>query len=662
MLVCRRFLVAVSLGAFLGSMVLADDELELFELEDLLNAETSLASQKARTVRESPGIITIVTRDEIQASGARDLIDVLQWVPGFSFGHDVEGVVGLGFRGNWGYEGKILLMVDGIPQNELLYSTHQLGNHYPVDQLERIEIIRGPGSASYGGWAELAVINLVTRGPKELDGGALSAYVGQMGGSLGRRNLAAAFGKLFDQGRNLGFSIAGFVGHGQRGTGDYTDFEGDTYSLDENSDLDPFFVNALLTVGDLRLRVLHDRYTMSERDSFGTNLARPVDMDFVSTQADLRYDVEVGEHVKISPRLTYTRQEPWRVPDKSVDDYYDKLAERLAASIAGTYDNQKNFSVTVGAEWGRDHAEVNGTEEIGSQTLFDGDTSVDYDNLALFGEATYQGSFGNLLVGARYDRHSVVKDSFVPRIAYTKVFGAFNLKALYSEAFRAPGIENINLQDPANPIRPEQTRVIELELGYQAGAHVYLSANVFDITIDDPIVYFFDPVEESEHYVNFSRTGTRGLEAGANFRYPWGFANVSYSYYTAAGKNEVGLYEVPGTDAALLGMPQHRFAAATSFKVWKGLSINPSLTWIGERYAYVGLDEEEESILGKTDAVVLANLFVNYRDLGVKGLDVGLGVYDLTDEEYAFIQPYGGGKPPLPGPSREYVVRIKAHF
>lgn len=78
-------------------------------------------------------------------------MQVLQLIPGFDFGVDVEGIVGIGVRGNWAHEGKVLMLWDGLEMNEDLYSTLQFGGHYPVGQIKRIEIIRGPGSAIYGG-------------------------------------------------------------------------------------------------------------------------------------------------------------------------------------------------------------------------------------------------------------------------------------------------------------------------------------------------------------------------------------------------------------------------------------------------------------------------------------------------------------------------------
>ncbi len=80
------------------------------DLMTLLNTPVTVASRKAMTTRESPGVITLITREEIQSMGARDLIDVLRMVPGLDFNYDVQGVVGPSMRGLWGYEGKMLLM------------------------------------------------------------------------------------------------------------------------------------------------------------------------------------------------------------------------------------------------------------------------------------------------------------------------------------------------------------------------------------------------------------------------------------------------------------------------------------------------------------------------------------------------------------------------
>src|SRR5438132_227171 len=80
-----------------------------FSLEELLDQPIAVTTLKPRRAREAPGVVWVLTREEILATGARDLLEVLQLVPGFTFHADVEGVVGIGFRGLWGHEGRVLL-------------------------------------------------------------------------------------------------------------------------------------------------------------------------------------------------------------------------------------------------------------------------------------------------------------------------------------------------------------------------------------------------------------------------------------------------------------------------------------------------------------------------------------------------------------------------
>jgi len=80
---------------------------------DEAQATTHVASFAATRLKDSPAVVTVVSGEDIRTSGARDLIDILYLVPGYFMGLDTEGVVGPGFRGLWGHEGKILLMIDG---------------------------------------------------------------------------------------------------------------------------------------------------------------------------------------------------------------------------------------------------------------------------------------------------------------------------------------------------------------------------------------------------------------------------------------------------------------------------------------------------------------------------------------------------------------------
>ena len=188
------------------------EEIDKLTLADLLKAETGVASLTRHSQRSSPGILSIITREEIRSSGARDLVDVLRRVPGFAFGTDVQGVLGVGFRGLWGHEGKVLLLLDGHEMNEGLYLTTQFGNHFPIDQIEKIEIIRGPGSAMYGGYGELSVINVVTRHGRRLEGPSACLSYGHTDGGFARRTVSIGYGETLEELGGLELSASGFLG------------------------------------------------------------------------------------------------------------------------------------------------------------------------------------------------------------------------------------------------------------------------------------------------------------------------------------------------------------------------------------------------------------------------------------------------------------------
>jgi outer membrane cobalamin receptor len=627
------------------------------ELEGLINSLIGVASKKPLSLRKSPSIISLITREEIYRSGARDLIDVLRLVPGFDFGVDVQGVVSIGIRGNWAHEGKVLLLLDGQEQNEILYSNIAFGNHYSVDQIKKIEIIRGPGSAIYGGFAEYAVINIITRDGQDLNGISVSGTYGQMKNIYGRRNLDISIGKKY---KDLNFSLAGFIGQGNRSNQNYTDVYGSTYNMAGNSKLNPSNVNLGISYKDLSIRAIYDNYQTTSRDASTNIFSRAYQNNFKSYFLELKYNIKVTKKLTITPKFNYKKQWPWNLPKlDSIDgDYgqYKKSAERYRGNITASYDITNKINLIGGGELFYDKAKTNDDSIV----FNNGQTRISYLNAALFAQALFKTRLANFTLGARYDHNNAYGHALVPRIGITKKFDKMHLKLLYSNAFRAPGIENINAAY-LGVIKPEKSRVIELELGYQLSKSMLITANVFDITTKNPIVYFTDGLNDG--YANLNQTGTRGVEVEYKARGKWGYINVNYTYYSGANKVKVPNYEVPEHKGALLGLAQNRANMNSSFNLWKGLSVNPSASFIGNRYGYNKIDTSTSSlILKKFSPVLLLNIFITYENLFVKGLNLGAGCYDLLNQKPVFIQPYNSSHAPLPGPSREFVVKLSYLF
>ena len=136
-------------------------------LDELLDVKISGAAKYEQTARQAPASVTIITSEDIERYGYRTLADALMTVRGFFVSYDRNYTyVGVrGFSRPTDYNNRILLLLDGHTLNENVYGAAQLGSELPIelDLVERIEIVRGPGSALYGTGAMLAVVNVVLK-------------------------------------------------------------------------------------------------------------------------------------------------------------------------------------------------------------------------------------------------------------------------------------------------------------------------------------------------------------------------------------------------------------------------------------------------------------------------------------------------------------------
>jgi len=679
-----------------ASVLSGKQAIEELSLDDLLASETEVAAKKSLTLRDSPAVLSVVTRDEIAALGARDLIDILEMVPGFVPAQDSEGSISAGFRGLWSNDGRHLVLVDGQEMNEPFYTNVRMNNRFPVDQIERIEIIRGPGSAIYGGYAELAVLNIVTRSAANQTGVATTGTLGTFDGLSDRRTtLSASYANKHESLDDLETSFAIFAGRALGSAGVYRDQYGVQYPYLQDNRMEPLFTNIGLGYHGLKLRYIYDGYQAFVRDIADSSTEQPYRIRDLGTYFEARYDAKLfGDRLTVTPRFNFKRQQPWRVADPSIVPYYLKTADRYLGNLTLSYALPRDLAiigdlnVLAGVEGYLDKAKLDAPEacDTSYQCPFLAGDKVQYKNVAAFAQALLGTDFGSLTLGARFEHHSEVGDSFVPRAAYTIVVGAAHAKIMASQAFRAPSIENINLP-PMDPetgdilavTKPERTTVYEAEVGYEIANLAFVTANAFDITIKDPISYGYDTSSDSEVYKNYSTTGTRGVELGARVKQARGFANVSYSYYSAVGKNRVPQYGVPWQTpvesdvmqsdpsayraTALLGMPQHKVAAYGAVQMMGDYWLSGSALYLSKRYGYASSILADDgtlaySTISTEKPVVQLSAFVTVRDVGVRGMNIQAGVHNVLDSRWRYVEAYDGGHAPSPAPSREFMLRV----
>lgn len=616
------------------------------ELQKKLNEKVGAASKKALSSRETPSIVSVISADDILRTGARDLIDVLRLVPGFDFASDVSFVTGISLRGAWAMEGKTLILLDGHELNELMYQNVAFFNRFPVDLIHRIEIIRGPGSAIYGGTAEYGVINIITKGSVDQNSLTASAIFGVLPDSYGRKNAQLSFAKSIGDKAVVDVSL--FRGQAILSDQTYQDLyqEFEPVNLTDHTETNTYFASVGMRVNDLQVRGMIEDYQTA--DPLLTTSFRSA---FVTVKNDFR----LNPKFTLTPFVTYTHQRPWRQEYNEGDDqYFDNIATRTKGGVYGSYDISRRFNLIAGTEYFREQA-----RSLIDPEYFSGEDGVSFDMYSFYSQALFKHPFVNITGGFRLDKHNAFGAAFVPRLAFTKRFGNFHFKTLASASYRAPGIDNINLSDN---IKPERSTIFELEAGYQLTPDMLLSVNSYIINTKDIIVFYNIDLGGGDYeqlYGNSARFGTRGIEVMYTFRKnKWTF-ETNYSFYRA-GTSTVDRYAITGNTKAFVAFPQHKVVVNGGYDFTRNLGLNLTFSHFSERYAYTTIDEEGAPLMTRLNPYTLINANLLYRNLFLKGLTFSVSGFDLLNERPVTPQAYNGDFAPVSGRSRE--INFKAVY
>lgn len=205
----RRALAAAVLLAFAGSAAAEPVDLTQLSIEQLLDVQIVSASKFAQKASDAPASVTVITSEEIRQFGWRTLAEVLRSVRGFFTHYDrLYDYVGIrGFARPQDYNSRLLVLLDGYRTNDVIYDSAYIGTEswLDLDLVDRIEIVRGPGSSVYGGNALFGVVNIITRSAEQIAGAEVAAGYGSFNTREGRLTL----GKRFESGAGIVASISG---------------------------------------------------------------------------------------------------------------------------------------------------------------------------------------------------------------------------------------------------------------------------------------------------------------------------------------------------------------------------------------------------------------------------------------------------------------------
>ena len=183
-------------------------------LEDLMNIQVTSVSKKEQKLSKTGAAIFVINQEDIQRSGATNIPDLLRLIPGVDVARVDSNRWSISIRGfNDQHADKVLVLIDG----RSVYSPSFSGVFWdmedvPLENIDRIEVIRGPGGTVWGANAVNGVINIITKSSKATQGGLISAGGGsedygdtlaQYGGQIGQTGTYRIFGKFFDIGSSV---------------------------------------------------------------------------------------------------------------------------------------------------------------------------------------------------------------------------------------------------------------------------------------------------------------------------------------------------------------------------------------------------------------------------------------------------------------------------
>ncbi|TAD95047.1 MAG: TonB-dependent receptor [Bacteroidetes bacterium] len=634
------------------------EEFEQIKRQEKLESTVSVAGFSAKTLRESAGIVSLITGEEIQNSGAKNLIDVLRNVPSFDIALDIAPI--LTVRGNAGAEAKMLLLINGQQINDASVGFASFMQRFPLQNIDKIEIIRGSGSVIYGAMASLAVINIITKKAKNDFDASANVTTGIAYGGIIRNNVEVwTAGKI---NKKLEFTLSASSMTGKLTN---TDHVGGLYNKAVENNKYSYSQAECLILG-IRYKKFELQYFINSNNNRFPQFGDAKTSDFLnSLTASYRFDID--SKFKIYSKIVLREQTPsamYDVPD--LPDFYGLTTKKFAnIGFTNTLDRRYLLNVYGIYQASNRLQFVFGTESFVDQSAYrndllfqNGTKKINLANFGAFAEASFSSDFANITLGARLDQYANIEPVFAPRLAITKTFDKFHVKLLYSEGFKNPTIQNIALAK--DKILPEKSRTFEFELGWQASENLRITANIYDMHSQNFIARKDNLIEGiglAYAYANIGNLGTQGIEAEGQWKQKWGQISFAYSFYRVSQNNEeLRLAQVSKVFPAI---PAQKASLQGYFKINPQWSVSPNLVYLTNKFSFAN-----NNVSTEFPAELQVNFYTEYKHFLAQNLSVGLGCFNVLDGKYWLLswRKDLSSSINLPWQGREFYLKISYNF
>jgi len=593
----------------------------------------SIATGAKQLIKQAPAVASVITSADIIASGAADFDELLMQIPGLYASRAGMYEPLNAVRGVYSeYSNQVLVLVNGVSQSQILYGGRgPIPTALPLILIDRIEVIRGPGSAVYGADAFAGVINIITKEPAKSES------------SLGLRVESFNSKKLQLQYQsNIGEVSTLLTFEGGKSAGDDSIVDSDLQTVLDSA----FGTQASLAPGkirrggdsiDLHLYLNYQgwkfRSGYQSRLNFGTGVGFSSVLDPIGKRnirnyyAELVYETKSlsdwNSEYKISYFKISAKQSLQLFPPGStgggteifsegvlgVPEYNEK---HVRGEVSTFFTGLEKHRVRVGAGFdlsGFDNIEDHRNFDANNQPLGEFIEATDIEDLVFLSphkrEVYYffvQDEWNiapdwDFTLGLRFDEYSDFGSTFNPRLALVWQ-ASYNLtvKALYGRAFRAPSIIELYVEN--NPsvlgnrnLNPETMDTYEIAFNYKPTGNLDLNFNLFHYEIDDLI--------EQTIAAKVKVFDNSGVQKGKGFEaeFDWSVSqelSIKGNYAYQRSKNKL-------THSDAGHVPHHQVYLRGDWKFASKWLLNFQSNWIGERERVVGDPRSDLGGYTKTD-------------------------------------------------------------
>ncbi len=574
------------------------------EQADTLDNIVVTADRKARTVDETLAPVTIITRKDIEKYQATDVAEVLRRVPGINISNNggVGKQTSVFLRGT--ASNHVLVLVDGVKIGSATTGATAF-EHVPLDQVERIEVVRGPRSSLYGSEAIGGVIQIFTR-----KGG--KGFRPEVNISAGSHNTQEADVNLAGGNQTTWYNLN--AGHSQTdGINACNSATSGCFMIEPDKD-GYRRKSASLRAGhrfangtELEASLSRSQgKNFSDGDIFSGN-----SNDFVQENLSGKIKHRLGERVAISAQIGQSRDESYSYFNGGdLNPFASRQfnTRRNTASLQTDVTLNPDAALTVGMDTQKDNVTSDNNYTVKSRK-----------NDGLF--ASYQHTFGkaNLEVSARSDDNEQFGKHNTGAVAVGyNISDNLRMTASHGKAFRAPTFNELYWPGAGDPnLKPEKSTNTEIGLNGK-WVNGNWSANVFENKINDMI-----PVWPPS---NIDKATIRGVELGASTKLAGWDVNANVTLQNP--KNAAGV-----NDGKLLLRRPKQIANVDIDRKLGNIRVGATVHAESERY-----DNPANTPASRLSGYGTLDLRADYQM--AKDWAIGAKVGNILDKKYQTAQGY----------------------